>query len=57
MFFVLMHRITPEKETLVEYYIRSYGHLIPSGVEIWEFDETARKRRVRLPSAILRING
>jgi len=26
-------------ETLAEYYVRTYSHLIPAGVEIWEFDE------------------
>jgi hypothetical protein len=26
-------------ETLVEYFIRSYGHLIPEDIEIWEFDD------------------
>ena len=29
-------------ETLAAYYSRSYGHLIPEGVEIWEFDEQER---------------
>lgn len=27
------------KETLAEYYIRTYRHLIPQGVEFWEYDE------------------
>lgn len=26
-------------ETLANYYVRTYSHLIPEGVEIWEFDE------------------
>lgn len=26
-------------ETLTQYYARTYFHLIPSDVEIWEFDE------------------
>ena len=26
-------------ETLAQYYVRRYEHLIPAGVEIWEFDE------------------
>ncbi len=25
--------------TLAAYYLRNYGHLIPHGVEIWEYDE------------------
>ena len=27
-------------ETLVEYYVRLYGHFIPDGVEIYELDES-----------------
>lgn len=27
-------------ESLTNYYLRTYGHLIPSGVELWEFDES-----------------
>ena len=38
MMFVLLHRFDPQSETLLTYYIRRHGHLIPSGVEIWEFD-------------------
>ena len=26
--------------TLVEYYVRLYGHFIPNGVEIYELDES-----------------
>ncbi|CAN5528043.1 hypothetical protein BH24ACT21_BH24ACT21_06010 [soil metagenome] len=37
--FVLRHYNPKKKETLVEYYSRTYGHLIPNGVEIWEYDE------------------
>jgi len=25
-------------ESLASYYVRSFGHLIPSGVEVWEYD-------------------
>jgi len=25
-------------ESLAEYFIRTYSHLIPTGIEIWEFD-------------------
>ena len=35
-------------ETLAEYYLRTYRHLIPSDVELWEFDE-AQKVAVQLP--------
>ena len=26
-------------ESLARYYLRTYSHLVPSGVEIWEYDE------------------
>jgi hypothetical protein len=29
-------------ESLASYYVRTYGHLIPSGVELWEYDENTR---------------
>lgn len=32
-------------ETLAEYYVRSYGHLIPEGVEIIEYDEESGTAR------------
>jgi hypothetical protein len=38
MMFVLLSRFDPESETLLTYYIRRFAHLIPEGVEIWEFD-------------------
>lgn len=41
--FVLRHCSPKKKETLVEYYSRTYGHLIPNGVEIWEYDEEIGK--------------
>ena len=32
------------QETLAEYYVKTYEHLIPEDVEVWEFDgETAKK--------------
>lgn len=37
--FVLRDYSEKRKETLAEYYIRTYQHLIPKGVELWEFDE------------------
>ncbi len=36
--FVLRDERVTNNETLAEYYIRTYSHLIPSSVEIWEFD-------------------
>lgn len=30
-------------ESLAEHYIRRYGHLVPKGVEIWEFDEEEKQ--------------
>ena len=37
MFFVLLHKHEKRKESLAEYYLRLYAHLIPKDVEIWEF--------------------
>ena len=37
--FVLRHYSEKRAETLAEYYVRTYLHLIPSGVKIIEFDE------------------
>lgn len=37
--FVLYDFNMKKKETLAEYYIRTYDHLIPSDVEIWEYNE------------------
>ena len=28
-------------ESLLKYYLRTYGHLVPDGVELWEYDELA----------------
>lgn len=38
--FVLRDMSERRQETLAEYYIRTYRHLIPGDVEIWEFDES-----------------
>lgn len=38
--FVLKDMSNKRNETLAEYYIRTYRHLIPDDVEIWEYDET-----------------
>jgi hypothetical protein len=39
--FVLKHLSDRRRETLAQYYIRTYRHLIPQDVEIWEFDEVS----------------
>lgn len=39
--FVLKDVRSRKGESLAAYYIRNYGHLIPSAVEIWEYDVTA----------------
>jgi hypothetical protein len=41
--FVLRDVRAKTGETLAEYYIRIYRHLIPPDVEIWEFDQGQRK--------------
>ncbi len=38
IFFVLRDERAKTGETLVRYYRRTYGHLIPEDVEIWEYD-------------------
>lgn len=30
-------------ETLLEYYLRTHGHLVPDGVEFWEYDQELDK--------------
>jgi hypothetical protein len=40
--FVLKHFSDKRKETLGQYYIRTYSHLIPQGVEVWEYDERTK---------------
>lgn len=37
--FVLRDYSEKRNETLAEYYIRTYSHLIPKDVELWEYDE------------------
>lgn len=38
IFFVLRDERAKTGETLVSYYLRTYGHLIPGDIEIWEYD-------------------
>lgn len=44
--FVLRNERKSNGETLAEYYIRTYSHLISAGVEIWEFDEEDKSVQV-----------
>jgi hypothetical protein len=38
---VVLHDFSSRRnETLGEYYIRTYSHLIPEDVEVWEYDES-----------------
>lgn len=46
--FVLHDFSNKRGETLAEYYIRTYCHLIPDGVEFWEYNELTSKA-VQLP--------
>ncbi|MAT49765.1 MAG: hypothetical protein CMK32_01070 [Porticoccaceae bacterium] len=39
IFFVLRDKRKRNGETLAGYYLRTYGHLVPESVEIWELDE------------------
>ncbi len=46
IFFILKDYNVSRKETLGQYYLRINSHLIPQGVEFWEYDEksqTAKK--------------
>ncbi len=36
IFFVLKH--SRREQSLAAYYLRTHGHLVPDGVELWEFD-------------------
>jgi len=47
IFFVLKDYSAKRQETLAEYYIRTKPHLIPTDIEIWEFDEN-KKRGIKL---------
>lgn len=40
--FVLKDYSARRDETLAQYYLRRYAHLIPESVEVWEFDEIFR---------------
>lgn len=38
--FVLRDLRRGSGESLATYYLRTYEHLVPEGVEIWEYDES-----------------
>ena len=46
IFFILRDYSSKRNETLGEYYIRTYGHLIPSDVEFMEYDEVNKSVRL-----------
>ena len=43
IFFVLKDFSTKRNETLAEYYLRTYSHLVPANVEFWEYDSAVEK--------------
>jgi hypothetical protein len=49
--FVLLSRFEPEGETLLQYYVRRFDHLIPAGVEIWEYDQSSGSALLMYPTA------
>lgn len=48
--FVLKHLHQRTKRSLATHYIRTQGHLIPEGVEIWEFDLDTKTGACIFPS-------
>ena len=46
IFFVLRDYSPKKKETLAQYYVRMYDHLVPDEVEIWEFDEDSSEATI-----------
>ena len=47
IFFVLRDYSVKRQETLAEYYVRTYGHLIPSGVEILGYGKKRTYAKVK----------
>jgi hypothetical protein len=41
--FVLKDFSVKRSETLAQYYLRTYFHLVPAGVEFWEYDPETEK--------------
>ncbi|MDZ7840864.1 MAG: hypothetical protein U5R46_08610 [Gammaproteobacteria bacterium] len=54
--FVLRDYSKRRGESLAEYYVRNYGHLIPDGVEIQEFEEATKAVHSVLTKASRRID-
>jgi hypothetical protein len=44
--FVLRDYASRRRQTLAEHYLARYSHLVPEGVEIWEFDEIEKSCRI-----------
>jgi hypothetical protein len=46
IFFVLKHY--RREQSLAAYYLKTHGHLVPSDVELWEYDlESSSAERLR----------
>ncbi len=43
--FVLKDYSNKRGETLAEYYLRTNSHLVPQGVEVWEYDEALKSAK------------
>lgn len=52
IFFCLKHYSKKHKATLAEYYIKTYRHLIPPRVEIWEYCEEQEKAKQLFPQEL-----
>jgi hypothetical protein len=46
--FVLKH--SRRDVSLASYYLKTYGHLVPDGVEVWEFDTSSNTAARLFPS-------
>jgi len=53
IFFCLKHYNKKRKSTLAEYYIKTYRHLIPPGVEIWEYCRKHKTAKQLFPQILL----
>lgn len=49
IFFVLHDYSPSRRQTLAEHYLSRYRHLVPEGVEFWEYDEAEQRCRVLEP--------
>jgi len=49
IFFCLKHYNKKRKSTIAEYYRKTYRHLIPPGVEIWEYCEEQEDAKQLFP--------